>query len=57
VLILLLGFLFSVVSSRITGEVGSSSCPLSGMTIGVLMATCGLFLLVGWSGPRTASSR
>ena len=36
--------------SRITGEVGSSSCPLSGMTIGVLMATCGVFLLVGWEG-------
>ncbi|MBM3975538.1 MAG: oligopeptide transporter, OPT family [Planctomycetes bacterium] len=50
VLILVLGFLFSVVSSRITGEVGSSSCPLSGMTIGVLMATCGAFLLVGWKG-------
>jgi putative OPT family oligopeptide transporter len=50
ILILLLGFLFSVVSSRITGEVGSSSCPLSGMTIGVLMATCGVFLLVGWEG-------
>lgn len=50
VLILVLGFLFSVVSSRITGEVGSSSCPLSGMTIGVLMATCGAFLLVGWEG-------
>ncbi len=50
VLILVLGFLFSVVSSRITGEVGSSSCPLSGMTIGVLMATCALFLLVGWGG-------
>ena len=49
-LILVLGFLFSVVSSRITGEVGSSSCPLSGMTIGVLMATCGLFLAVGWEG-------
>ncbi|NOT29757.1 MAG: oligopeptide transporter, OPT family [Planctomycetes bacterium] len=49
-LILVLGFLFSVVSSRITGEVGSSSCPLSGMTIGVLMATCGVFLLVGWEG-------
>jgi uncharacterized oligopeptide transporter (OPT) family protein len=49
-LILVLGFLFSVVSSRITGEVGSSSCPLSGMTIGVLMATCGAFLLVGWEG-------
>lgn len=49
-LILVLGFLFSVVSSRITGEVGSSSCPLSGMTIGVLMATCAAFLLVGWEG-------
>jgi putative OPT family oligopeptide transporter len=49
-LILVLGFLFSVVCSRITGEVGSSSCPLSGMTIGVLMAICGMFLLVGWKG-------
>ena len=49
-LILVLGFLFSVVSSRITGEVGSTSCPLSGMTIGVLMATCGAFLAVGWEG-------
>jgi putative OPT family oligopeptide transporter len=53
-LILVLGFLFSVVSSRITGEVGSSSCPLSGMTIGVLMATCGAFLLVGWEGAAYA---
>jgi putative OPT family oligopeptide transporter len=51
ILILALGFLFSVVSSRITGEVGSSSCPLSGMTIGVLMATCAVFLLAGWEGP------
>lgn len=50
VLILVLGFLFAVVSSRVTGEVGSSSCPLSGMTIGVLMATCGVFLAVGWEG-------
>jgi putative OPT family oligopeptide transporter len=50
-LILALGFLFSVVSSRITGEVGSTSCPLSGMTIAVLMATCGAFLAVGWDGP------
>ncbi|MFO0980991.1 MAG: oligopeptide transporter, OPT family [Planctomycetota bacterium] len=50
ILILVLGFLFSVVSSRITGEVGSSSCPLSGMTIGVLMGTCGAFLITGWEG-------
>ena len=54
VLIIILGFLFAVVSSRITGEVGSSSCPLSGMTIGVLMATCGAFLLVGWEGSTYA---
>jgi len=53
-LILVLGFLFSVVSSRITGEVGSSSCPLSGMTIGVLMATCGIFLLTGREGSQYA---
>jgi putative OPT family oligopeptide transporter len=53
-LILVLGFLFSVVSSRITGEVGSSSCPLSGMTIGVLMATCGVFIAVGWEGSAYA---
>jgi putative OPT family oligopeptide transporter len=49
-LILVLGFVFSVVSSRITGEVGSTSSPLSGMTIGVLMATCGVFLAIGWEG-------
>jgi putative OPT family oligopeptide transporter len=43
-LIVIFGFLFSVVSARITGIVGSSSSPLSGMTIAVLMATCFLFL-------------
>ncbi|MBI4603730.1 MAG: oligopeptide transporter, OPT family [Planctomycetes bacterium] len=53
-LIVFLGFLFAVVSSRITGEVGSTSCPLSGMTIGVLMATCGAFLLAGWEGSAYA---
>ncbi len=51
VLILGFGFLFAVVSSRVTGEVGSTSNPLSGMTIAVLMGTCGLFLLVGWGDP------
>lgn len=53
-IILALGFLFSVVSSRITGEVGSTSCPLSGMTIGVLMATCAAFLAAGMEGPTYA---
>lgn len=51
VLILAFGFLFAVVSSRVTGEVGSTSNPLSGMTIAVLMGTCGIFLLSGWADP------
>lgn len=50
-MILGFGFLFSVVSSRVTGEVGSTSNPLSGMTIAVLMGTCGIFLLAGWGDP------
>lgn len=51
ILIIVFGFLFSAVSARITGMVGSSSCPLSGMTIAVLMGTCLLFLAVDWKGP------
>jgi putative OPT family oligopeptide transporter len=47
VLILVLGFLFVTVSSRLTGEVGSSSNPISGMTIAALLLTCLVFLLVG----------
>src|SRR5207247_11010906 len=49
-LIVFFGFLFSVVSARITGIVGSSSSPLSGMTIAVLMGTCLIFLAAGWQG-------
>ncbi len=51
-LIVVFGFLFSVVSARITGIVGSSSSPLSGMTIAVLMGTCLIFLAVGWTGQQ-----
>jgi putative OPT family oligopeptide transporter len=49
-LIVVFGFFFSVVSSRITGELGSSSCPISGMAIATLMGTCLLFILLGWTG-------
>ncbi|MHB0960984.1 MAG: OPT family oligopeptide transporter [Pirellulaceae bacterium] len=51
VLIVLFGFLFVTVSSRITGEMGSSSNPISGMTIATLLLTCAVFLLLGWIGP------
>jgi putative OPT family oligopeptide transporter len=50
VAITLFGFFFSVVSSRITGELGSTSNPISGMAIGTLMGTCLLFVLLGWTG-------
>jgi uncharacterized oligopeptide transporter (OPT) family protein len=50
-LILVFGFLFVTVSSRLTGEIGSSSNPISGMTVATLILTCLIFLLVGWKGP------
>jgi putative OPT family oligopeptide transporter len=48
--ILVFGFFFSVVSSRITGELGSSSNPVSGMAIATLMGVCLIFVLLGWTG-------
>ena len=50
-LIVVLGFLFVTVSSRLTGEIGSSSNPISGMTVATLLLTCLVFVLVGWTGP------
>ncbi|MEA2601006.1 MAG: hypothetical protein QOF89_1998 [Acidobacteriota bacterium] len=49
-LIVLFGFFFVTVSSRITGELGSSSNPISGMTVACLLLTCGLFVALGWTG-------
>jgi putative OPT family oligopeptide transporter len=51
-LILVFGFLFSTVSSRLTGEVGSSSNPISGMAVATLLFTCLIFLALGWTGGR-----
>ena len=51
-LIVVIGFLFTTVSSHLTGELGSSSCPTSGMTVATLLLTCLAFLLVGWTGPH-----
>jgi putative OPT family oligopeptide transporter len=49
-LIVLFGFLFVTVSARLTGEVGSSSNPISGMTVATLLLTCLIFVAVGWTG-------
>jgi len=57
ILIVLFGFLFVTVSSRLTGEIGSSSNPISGMTVATLLLTCLIFVLLnqfdptgGWVG-------
>jgi uncharacterized oligopeptide transporter (OPT) family protein len=47
VLVILFGFLFVTVSSRLTGEIGSSSNPISGMTVATLLLTCLIFLALG----------
>ncbi len=49
-LIVIFGAFFVTVSSRLTGEIGSTSNPISGMTIAALMLTCLVFLIVGWTG-------
>ncbi len=55
VLMVVFGFLFVTVSSRLVGEIGSSSNPISGMTIATLMATCLIFVVVGWTGGAFAA--
>lgn len=49
-MIVIFGFLFVTVSARLTGEIGSSSNPISGMTVATLLMTCLIFVAVGWSG-------
>jgi putative OPT family oligopeptide transporter len=50
VLIVVFAFFFATVSSRITGLIGTSSNPISGMTIATLILTCLLFVALGWTG-------
>jgi putative OPT family oligopeptide transporter len=50
VLVVLFGFFFVTVSSRITGLIGNSSNPISGMTIATLIMTCTIFVALGMVG-------
>lgn len=50
VLTVVFAFFFATVSSRITGLIGTSSNPISGMTIATLILTCLLFVALGWTG-------
>lgn len=49
-LVIIFGFFFVTVSSRIVGIIGSSNNPISGMTIATIMGTALVFIAVGWTG-------
>jgi putative OPT family oligopeptide transporter len=49
IFVVVFGFLFVTVSSRIAGLIGTSSNPISGMAIATMMATCVMFLFAGWT--------
>lgn len=49
VLLVILGFLFVAVTSITVGIVGSTSNPVSGMTLVTLLITCILFVVLGWT--------
>jgi putative OPT family oligopeptide transporter len=51
VFVVVFGFLFVTVSSRIVGLIGTSANPISGMAIATLMATCAVFLALHWTAP------
>lgn len=49
VLLVVLSFFFVAVTSLTVGLVGSTSNPVSGMTITTLLITCIIFALLGWT--------
>jgi putative OPT family oligopeptide transporter len=54
IFVVVFGFLFVTVAARISGLLGNSSNPISGMSIATLMATCAIFFLAGWTAPNYA---
>jgi putative OPT family oligopeptide transporter len=52
VFVTVFGFLFVTVAARISGLLGNSSNPISGMSIATLMATCAIFFVAGWTAPN-----
>lgn len=54
IFVVFFGFLFVTVASRISGLLGNSANPVSGMSIGTLMATCAIFFLAGWTAENYA---
>ncbi|HEX2780706.1 MAG TPA: oligopeptide transporter, OPT family, partial [Gemmatimonadaceae bacterium] len=52
VLAVFFAFLFVTVSSRITGQIGASANPISGMTVAAVLMTALIFLALGWTMPQ-----
>ena len=52
IFVVIFGFLFVTVAGRISGLLGNSSNPVSGMSIATLMATCAIFFVAGWTAPN-----
>lgn len=50
ILVIIFGFFFVTVSSRIVGIIGSSNSPVSGMTIATIMGTSLVFIAFGLTG-------
>jgi putative OPT family oligopeptide transporter len=50
ILAVFFSFLFVTVSSRITGQIGASANPISGMTVATVLMTALIFLAIGWTG-------
>jgi putative OPT family oligopeptide transporter len=49
VLAVFFAFLFVTVSSRLAGQIGASSNPISGMTVATVLLTALIFYAVGWT--------
>ena len=52
ILAVFFAFLFVTVSSRITGQIGASANPISGMTVAAVLMTALIFLGIGWTRPE-----
>lgn len=53
---LFLSLLFVIVSGRLTGTIGTSNLPVSGMTIASLVIVTLIFVIMGWTSPENNKS-
>ena len=56
ILTLFLSLLFVIVSGRLTGTIGTSNLPVSGMTIASLVIVTLIFVIMGWTSPENNKS-